>query len=197
MPLVLFIALSVGGAWNALPRLMRAAVVLGLVAALGAWLNVSRQIACDPAGAPLPAAEKQQYVTGPWSGRGLDAINGFLDDFADRNHVCCLVVAHRFHSPGCYGLMLAARGDPRLVVIPLTIAQPGDLAAALPGLRKIAAGQRVAFFLLYEGSLYPAPAWLNQPGGATRRVFEVPHDAGHPFGLYQFEAGGPEATSGN
>ena len=187
VPLVLFIALSIGGAWSVLPHIPRAAVILGLVVALGAWLNISRQIASDPASAPLPADEKQQYVTGPWSGRGLNGISQFLDDYADRNQVCCLVLAHRFHGPGCYGLMLAALGDPRLIVVPLTIGQPADLAAASPGLRKIAAGQRVAFFLLYEGSLYPAPAWLNLPGSTTHRVFEVPHDATNPFGLYQFE----------
>ena len=187
VPLVLFIALSIGGAWGAITRFARAAVILGLIAALGAWLNVSRQIACDPASAPIPAEEKRQYVTGPWSGRGLNGVTQFLDDYANRNQLCCLVLTPRFYSPGCYGLMLAALGDPRLVVVPLAIVQPADLAAASPGLKKISAGQRVAFFLLYEGSLYPAPAWLNRPGGPARRVLAVPHDGNNPFGLYQFE----------
>ena len=187
VPLVLFIALSMGGAWGAITRAQRTAVILGLIISLGAWLNVSRQIASDPASAPIPAEEKAQYVTGPWSGRGLNGVQQFLDDYANRNQLCCLVVTPRFYSPGCYGLMLAALGDPHFVVVPLGIVQPADLAAASPGLRKISAGQRVAFFLLYEGSLYPAPAWLDLSGSPAHRVFAVPHAATNPFGLYQFE----------
>ena len=187
LPLVLFLALSFGAAWDAANRATRMLVHLVFIAALAGWLNISRQIASDPASAPLPTTEIQQYITGPWSGRGLNDVRRFLDDYADTHNVRCLVLTHRFLRPGCYGLMLAELGDPRLGVVPFTIYEPSELATALPGLKKISAGQRVAFFLLYEGSLYPAAAWLAQPGAPTRRVFTAPHGAADQFALYQFE----------
>ncbi len=187
LPLVLFLALSFGAAWDATNRTTRMAVHVSFVAALIGWLNVSRQIASDPASAPLPPAEITQYVTGPWSGRGLNDVRRFLDGYADTHNVRCLVLTHRFLRPGCYGLMLAELGDPRLGVVPFTVYEPGELAAALPGLKKISTGQRVAFFLLYEGSLYPAAAWLDKPSAPTRRVFTTPHGATEKFTLFQFE----------
>ena len=77
-------------------------------------------------------------------------------------------------------------------VVPATIYEPGELAAALPGLRRAAAGQRVAFFLLYEGSLYPAHPWLDAAVSPARRVIEVPRGAGEKFTLYRFEVGGTD-----
>jgi hypothetical protein len=50
-----------------------------------------------------------------------------------------------------------------------------------------AQGQRVAFFILYEGSLYPAYPWLDAPGSPARRVLDVPRGSGEAFTLYQFE----------
>lgn len=187
LPLVLFLALSFGAAWDAANRATRMVVHVCFIAPLIGWVNVSRQIVSDPTTAPLPPTEIQQYVTGPWSGRGLNDIRRFLGDFADQQNVRCLVLTHRFLRPGCYGLMLAELGDPRLGVVPFTVYEPSELAAALPGLKKISAGQRVAFFLLYEGSLYPAAAWLAQPDAPTRRVFATPHGTTNQFTLYQFE----------
>ncbi len=187
LPLVLFLALSLGSTWSEAPRFARTAILCVLVAGLGGWLNVSRQIASDLANSSLPADEIRQYVTGPWSGRGLNDVRRFLDKYADQNHVRCLVLTHRFLRPGCYGLMLTELGDPRIGVVPFTVYEPSELAAALPGLKKISAGQHVAFFLLYEGSFYPAAAWLDQPSAPTRRVFTTPHGAADQFTLYQFE----------
>jgi hypothetical protein len=135
----------------------------------------------------VPASEVAQYFTGPWSGRGLDGVRNYLTTQADRQNVRCLVLTHRFLRPGCYGLLLAELGDPRINVVPFTLYEPAEFAAALPGLKHAAAGRRVAFFLLYEGSLYPAPAWLDAPGSPAHRVLEVPRGGGETFTLYQFE----------
>ena len=188
LPLVLFLALGLGSAFTVMtPRVARNALRVGVIVALGAWLNVSRQIASSPATAPLPPDEIGQYVTGPWSGRGLGEVRRFLADYADNNNVRCLVLTHRFQRPGCYGLMLTELGDPRIGVVPYTIYEPAELTAALPGLGKISAGQRVAFFLLYEGSLYPAPPWLDAPGGPAHRVLTTPHGDRDNFTLFQFK----------
>jgi hypothetical protein len=81
--------------------------------------------------------------------------------------------------------MLAELGDARINVVPFTVYEPGELAAALPGLRHAAGGERVAFFILYEGSLYPAPAWLEAAGSPAHRVCTVPRGGGEAFTLYE------------
>ncbi|MBI3886872.1 MAG: glycosyltransferase family 39 protein [Opitutae bacterium] len=187
LPLVFFLSLAWGRALVSTAGRTRALAAAVLLVALGRWTLVSRQIGTAPETAAIPAQEIAQYVTGPWSGRGLNDVRRFLGDYADRHNVRCLVLTHRFLRPGCYGLMLAELGDPRIGVVPFTVYEPSELAASLPGLKKISAGQRVAFFLLYEGSLYPAAAWLDQPGAPTRRVFTTPHGAADKFTLYQFE----------
>ena len=188
LPLVLFLALGLGTAFTAMtPRLARNALLVGVIVALGAWLNVSRQIAGSPATAPLPPDEISQYVTGPWSGRGLGEVRRFLAHYADKNNVRCLVLTHRFQRPGCYGLMLTELADPRIGVVPFTVYEPNELASARSGLLHASAGQPVAFFLLYEGSLYPAPPWLDAPGSRTHRVLTTPHGDRDDFTLFQFE----------
>jgi hypothetical protein len=82
--------------------------------------------------------------------------------------------------------MLAEFGDPRIGVVPFTVYEPADLAAAMPGLRHVAGNRRVAFFLLYEGSIYPAPPWLDQPGSPARLVHRTDRGHGESFSLYQF-----------
>ena len=181
LPLVMFLALALGAAGRA--RL----TALALLVPLARWGFVAWQIGTTPAQAGVPPGEIVQYFTGPWSGRGLGEIKNYLTAYADRHEVRCLVLTHRFLRPGCYGLLLAERGDPRINVVPFTVYEPAELAAAWPGLRHAAAGQRVAFFLLYEGSLYPAHPWLDQAGGPARRVQLVPRGDGENFTLYQFE----------
>ena len=186
LPLILFLALAwarVLGPASRLRLMARATLAL----ALARWGFVAWQIGTDPTGAAVPSAEIAQYFTGPWSGRGLGEVRRHLTGYADQHQVSCLVLTHRFLRPGCYGLMLAERGDPRLGVVPSTIYEPAELAAAGPGLRRAAAGQRVAFFLLYEGSLYPPHPWLEATGSPARRVLEVPRGPGEKFTLYQFE----------
>lgn len=181
LPLVLFLALAFGA--------IRPGRLLGLILLLplARWGFVAWQIGTAPAQAAVPPSEIAQYFTGPWSGRGLDRVRQYLATQADRHGLRCLVLTHRFLRPGCYGLMLAELGDARINAVPFTVYEPGDLAAARPGLRHVAAGQRVAFFLLYEGSLYPAPAWLDAAGSPAHRVLEVPRGGGENFTLYQFE----------
>jgi hypothetical protein len=186
LPLVLLLALAAAAALAIAGRLRVIAAML-LAVALGRWGLVSWGVGSDPTKAPGPPDEIAQYFTGPWSGRGVGEVRRYLTDYADRHGVRCLVITHRFLRPGCYGLLLAELGDPRIGVVPLTLYEPQQLAAARPGLRHAAAGQRVAFFILYEGSLYPAHPWLDAPAGTTRLVLAVPRGPGESFSLYQFE----------
>jgi hypothetical protein len=181
LPLVLFLALAIGS----LNRARWAALIL--VLPLAGWSRVGRQIGTAPAQSAIPAAEITQYYTGPWSGRGVDGVRKFLTDYADAHQVQCVVLTHRFLRPGCYGLLLAELVDPRINVVPVTVYDAATLDAVRPGLRQIANGKRVAFFLLYEGSLYPAHPWLDQPGSPAHRVHTEPRGAGEEFAVYQFE----------
>lgn len=186
LPLILFLGLG-GGTLPALRRRMRMVVVLAFVAATTRWGVVSWQIGTEPAFAAIPAGEIFQYFTGPWSGRGLNEVRRFLSGYADRHQTRCLVLTHRFSRPGCYGLMLAELGDPRIGVVPYTVYEPADLAAARAGLQHAvqATQHNAAFFILYEGSLYPAHPWLEAAGSPARRVHEVPRGPGESFTLYQ------------
>jgi 4-amino-4-deoxy-L-arabinose transferase-like glycosyltransferase len=184
LPLVLFLGLALGTALAT--AWWRVVLAVGALA-LARWGFVDWSIGTAPDRAPVPDADIAQYVTGPWSGHGTAEVQRFLDDYADRNHVQCLVLTHRALRPGCYALMLAELGDPRLGVVPFTVYEPAELAATRSGLRHAAAGRPVAFFLLYEGSLYPAHPWLDQPGAPTRRVHTVDRGGGETFRLYQFE----------
>jgi 4-amino-4-deoxy-L-arabinose transferase-like glycosyltransferase len=184
LPLVLGLALAAGGVTA--ERGQR--VVLGLgILALGGWGLASVQIGRDPAQAPVPRSEIVQYVTGPWSGHGTAEVRQFLTDYADRHHTRCLVLVHRYLRPGCYALLLAELGDPRLSIVPFVVYEPEELATALAGLRHATAvtGQGAAFFLLYEGSIYPAPGWLNRPESPARLVHAVDRGGGEVFALYQ------------
>ena len=88
--------------------------------------------------------------------------------------------------------LLAERASPQLGVVPLTIYEPHELAAVLPGLRRLSGGRRVDFFLLYEGSLYPAPPWLDSPGSPAHRVFDVPRGPGERFTLFELNVAGAD-----
>jgi len=186
LPLILFLGLS-GGMLPGLRRRMRMMVVLLFVAAAARWGFVSWQIGTEPTSAPIPAGEISQYITGPWSGRGLTEVRRHLADYADHYQTRCLVLVHRFMRPGCYGLMLAELGDPRIGVVPYTVYEPAELVAALAGLQHAAraTGQPTALFILYEGSLYPAHPWLEAADSPVRRVLEVPRGPGESFTLYR------------
>ena len=181
LPLILFLAVAIG------PHL-RAWWAAGLLAVpLARWGFVGAQIGTAPTLSAVPAGEIVQYYSGPWSGRSVQAVQKFLTNHADANHVQCVVLTHRFLRPGCYGLLLAELGDPRINVVPVTIYDKAALEAVRPTMKQLATGKRLAFFLLYEGSLYPAHPWLDQPGGPARRVWAEPRGAGEEFTLYQFE----------
>lgn len=186
LPLILFLALAWGSALAVAGR-WRPLLLALLAVALARWGFVSRQIGLDPRHAAVPADEIEQYFTGPWSGSGLNEVRHYLTEYADRHRANYLVLTHRFFRPGYYGLLLAGLGDPRLGVVPVTIYSPEELALVRPGLRHVAAGQNVAFFILYEGSLYPPHPWLDAAGSPARRVLEVPHGARDKFTLYQFD----------
>jgi len=83
--------------------------------------------------------------------------------------------------------MLAELGDPRINVAPYTVYEAAELALVRPALKRTAAGRQVAFFILYEGSLYPPHPWLDSPASPARRVHEVHRGEGESFTLYQFE----------
>ena len=83
--------------------------------------------------------------------------------------------------------MLAERADPRIGVVPFTIYEPSELATARSALEHASGTAPVSFFLLYEGSLYPAPAWLDRPGSPARRVLVVDRGGGEEFVLFRIE----------
>ncbi len=188
VPLILFLGLA-WGTGLAAPGRWRALAAIGFAVAIGRWSFVSHQVATDPARAPVPGGEIAQYYTGPWSGRGLGEVRAFLTAYADEHHVTCAVLTHRYFRPGAYGLMLDAVADPRIAVVPVTIYDPTEFAVARNAVVRAAGTQPTAFFILYEGSLYPAHPWLDAAGGPARRVFEAPRGPEDRFTLYQFEAG--------
>lgn len=165
-------------------RARQVAVFFAWVALLR-FAAIDRRIVADPESAPIPAQEIEQYVTGPWSGRGTRAVREFLDRYADEHHTQCLVLTHRGLRPGCYALMLAEWSDPRIAVMPFTIYEQAELAATRPSLRKLAADRPVAFFLLYEGSLYPAHPWLGTEGSGTTLAATIDRGGGETFTLYR------------
>jgi hypothetical protein len=71
--------------------------------------------------------------------------------------------------------------------VPFTIYEPADLATALAGVRHATTvtGQAATFFILYEGSIYPVPAWLDRPGSPASLVLTVDRGGGETFSLYQ------------
>lgn len=186
VPLILFLGLAWGGALASPGRGRTCAGAL-LALALGSWTLGSRQLATNAEHAPVPADEIKQYFTGPWSGRGLRAVTDFLNDYADQHQVTCVVLTHRYFRPGAYGLMLEAVANPRIVVVPITIYEPAELAVARQAVTSAAGTQPTAFFILYEGSLYPAHPWLNATDSPAQRVLDASHGPGDRFTVYRFE----------
>lgn len=186
IPLVLFLALGWQEAAIATGWWRRLAHGVFGVAAAG-WGLSSAQIATDHRHAPVPATEIAQYFTGPWSGNGVSEVKDYLSDYATRHRVRCVVLTHRFARPGCYSLMLAALADARLGVLPFTIYDREDLAIALNAVRRIPPGPPVAFFILYEGSLYPSPAWLEQPDSRILRTKVISRPMDETFTFYRFD----------
>jgi len=186
VPLVLFLALGWARLFAQVPHRLVLPLVLAFGLLVARWGWVSRQIATDPLQAPVPADDISQYFTGPWSGHGVDRVTRYLAEYADRHHVRCWVVTHRFARPGNYGLMLAELGDPRLSVLPFTVYDQVAFSAVHSSLREGAAREAVACFLLYEGNLYPPPAWLDEPGSPARKIAVIPRHGDEAFTLYQF-----------
>ena len=187
VPLILAVSLAFGAAAGIGSNLRWIGAATGVAVLAWGWSGVA--IGTEPRHAPVPAADIAQYVTGPWSGRGISTVERFLSDHADRTGARCLVLVHRYLRPGCYGLLLAERADPRLGVVPYTVYEPEELAAARKGLEHAAAqaGGQVDFFMLYEGSLYPPPPWLGGPGGPAERVLSVGRGEGEAFTLYRLK----------
>jgi hypothetical protein len=184
VPLVLFLGLAWGSALSA-PGRWRTLVAAPLALAAGGWALASGRIAIDPARAPIPPGEADQYFTGPWSGQGLRAVRQFLTAYADEHRVTCVVLTHRYFRPGAYGLMLDALADARIAVVPITVYEPEELAAAQKAVRRAVGSQPATVFILYEGSLYPPHPWLDAPASPAQAVLKVPHGARDEFTLYQ------------
>jgi hypothetical protein len=187
VPLVLSLALTAGLLLDGTnrPRQWLAFAIMTL--GLGRWTWISARLGSDPLHASIPHAEVVQYFTGPWAGGGTRAVRDFLAGHADRTGTRSLVLTHQFLRPGCYALMLAERADPRIGVVPFTIYEPSELATARSALEHASGTAPVSFFLLYEGSLYPAPAWLDRPGSPARRVLVVDRGGGEEFVLFRIE----------
>jgi hypothetical protein len=182
LPLVLFLALTVGtvGAVKWQPLVTSVGI-----SALAWWGWTALQIGSDPARANIPRAEVIQYVTGPWSGRGIKKVHRYLTDYADQHDALCVVLVHRNLRPGCYGLLLAQLGDPRVGVVPFTIYEPDELSVAFALVKRGAtSNQSVTCFILYEGSIYPAQSWLDQPEAPTRLVLTIDRGGSETFSLY-------------
>ena len=65
---------------------------------------------------------------------------------------------------------------------------PGELEACSPAnlTQRMANERPLAFFIFYEGSLYPPNAWLDLPGAPTHRIYESKRNENDRFSLYQF-----------
>ncbi len=186
LPLVIFVALAFASAFTA--NGWRRAII-ALVAAISCitWLRKDWKIGASPTESGIPRSEIEQYLTGPWSGNGINQIITYLKNYSQKHQVSCVVFTHRFQRPGCYGLMLEELHNPEIGVIPIGIDKPALLAMAKQRLRQTADGRRAAFFLLYEGSIFSAPAWLDQADAPAHLATSVDRGADESFSLYQFE----------
>ena len=177
VPLILFLAVSLGALSQPMHRW-----IAGLVTAatLGLWVNKDLQIARSPRTADIPKNDLEQYVTGPWSGNGVRRIATFLQDYATQHQQPCLVFTHHYARPGCYGLMLAARHNLQLVVVPHSITRAADLSAidaAVSQAPRIL-GRTPAVFILAEGPELPELAILRTAGATTTPVLDVLREDG-------------------
>jgi hypothetical protein len=186
LPLIIFVALVFASAFNANGWRR---VIVGLVAVVSCitWLRKDWKIGVSPAESGIPRGEIEQYLTGRWSGNGINQIISYLKYYAQKHHVACVVFTYRFQRPGCYGLMLEELHNPEIGVIPIGIDTPALLTLAKQRLRQTANGQPAAFFLLYEGTIFPVPAWLDQMSASVHLAKTVDRGGGESFSLYQFQ----------
>lgn len=181
LPLLLFLSLALGSPTDREWVRLSSGIT---IAALVRWFAVSWQIVVEPRQSAVPASEINQYLTGQWSGRGTGELRRFLSDFADSSQTPCIVLTHRFHRPGCYGLMLSALADPRIVVVPSMVESPEELAVATGQLTQIANDRKVSFFLLYEDRRQRNP-WPSGPDSTTQLILSIDRGEGEPFCLYR------------
>jgi hypothetical protein len=140
--------------------------------ALGGWLRIDWQITRDPRTAPLPADEKVQYVTGLWSGDGSRAALAEIRRLGRQQP--SVVFVHRYSRPASYAAVLAARREPTLNLVPLSLEAP----RAVDGARAVAAkarallGPTVQFYVLAEGAPPPEGLALAAAGVGSRVVWE-------------------------
>lgn len=149
----------------------RGALAIGSVA-VGGWLRTDWQITQDLRRAPLPAGETVQYVTGFWSGDGSRAAVAEIQRLS-RQHPT-VVWVHRYSRPASYAVLLAARRDPALNVVPLSLEAPRaiDGARAVATKARLLLGPQVRFYVLAEGAPPPEGAALAAAGIGTRVVWE-------------------------
>lgn len=140
----------------------RSRVVATLAAVAGAaWLWFDLAVARDPGCAPLPAAERVQYLTGPWSGDGVASALARVQ--SERNAV---LLVRRYSRSVSYAAVLEARRHPELTVVPLTLESPAGFAAA----RAVAVrartllGPDARLLVLAEGDPPTEPVFLAQAG---------------------------------
>jgi hypothetical protein len=143
--------------------------------AFSGWAWTDWQIVRDPRTASLPAGEIAQYVTGVWSGHGSRAVI----DFA-AHHSPAVVFVHRYSRPASYALLIAARQNPSLGVVPLSVETSTALAGAKVVLAKARTllGPGVQTYLLAEGDPPPEPFFLQRHAVP----FQVAFDHAKPDG---------------
>ena len=169
--LVIFLAGAVANAPFRMARLVTAVALAG-------WFYADLRILRDPRSAPLPAGEILQYVTGLWSGDGNTAALNFLAQQRP-----CVVFVHRYSRPGSYAAVLAARRDPALNIVPLSL----ESALAVSGAKAVATkarsllGPKVRFLVLAEGAPPPERPFLEAAGVSCRVVWDhlKPDGASH------------------
>jgi len=160
--LVIFLAGAIAGAPT------RISLSLATVALAG-WFWVGVRIVRDPQRAPIPADEIEQYLTGPWSGSGAA---GAIAQIA--KHRPSVVFVHRYSRPASYAALLAARQDPELNVVPLSL----ETSRGVDGARAVAAkarallGANVRFYVLAEGAPPPERATLAGAGVSCRVIYD-------------------------
>jgi hypothetical protein len=193
LPLILFIGASIGG-WmrerspKTSARVSVACVVIAVAGIILASARGSLQIVRDVRHAPVPAGEVYQYVTGQWSGNGLAVVYGYLDAYARNNNTTCIVVTPAYWRVTCYGLLLAARNNPRIRVIPHTVQHSEDMDGIRNEGANASVDPRSHIFLVFEPDLEPAPPWVGRPGNEIHLMLNLLREDGRSrFEIYSYD----------
>jgi hypothetical protein len=159
-----------------------------------AWIWADGQIARNPVHAPIPAEEIAQYVRGRWSAEGFDEVVALLRRQRTATAAPVLVFAPLYSRPGVYSLMLAARRDPGLVIVPVDLGS--HLPRAIGAIRNVVQrartglGPHLSVFILLEGLRSDEAATLRAGGLLCHAVVDHRNaDGVSGFALLECDAG--------